>query len=179
MSQVTKKQIVEGILNGKIFIYPTDTLYGLGCNAMNLASVDKIRQIKGRDSKPFSVIAPNLDWIYDNFIVDFDIKEYLPGPYTILLKKKFPEFLSHVSKSDLVGIRIPQHKFTQLVQRASVPFITTSVNESGSSPARFVADISQKIKSQVDIIIENLGKYKDSMSLKASTLILNNQEIKR
>ena len=98
-----KSEIIENILNGKIFIYPTDTLYGIGCNAMNKASVEKIREIKGRDKKPFSVIAPNIFWIKDNLIVDCDLEKYLPGPYTVILKKKDPTFLKHVAEGDTLG----------------------------------------------------------------------------
>ena len=79
---------VDEILNGKIFVYPTDTIYGLGCNALDGASVNKIKKMKGRDKdKPISVIAPSIDWIRENCIVDFDLHKYLPGPYTLILKK--------------------------------------------------------------------------------------------
>lgn len=172
---MNQKQLIEKILSGKIFIYPTDTLYGLGCNAMNLASVARIREIKGRDAKPLSVIAPNFDWIYDNFIVSFDIKKYLPGPYTLLLKKKEPEFMNHISSNDRIGIRIPNHPFCLKIQKASVPFVTTSVNLSGQPSAINIENMPQEIVSKVDEIIEN----KDIMLCKPSTLILDDQEVKR
>lgn len=175
MKRLTSKQLIEKVLQGKIFIYPTDTLYGLGCNAMNLASVHKIREIKGRDNRPFSVIAPNFDWIYDNFLVDYNIKKYLPGPYTLLLKKKDSEFMKHVSSNDRIGVRIPNHPFCFKIQKAQVPFITTSVNFSGQASALSLEEIPQEIKLQADEIIENT----DNMSGEPSILILDDGEIIR
>jgi len=170
-----KSEIIENILNGKIFIYPTDTLYGIGCNAMNKASVEKIREIKGRDKKPFSVIAPNIFWIKDNLIVDCDLEKYLPGPYTVILKKKDPAFLKHVAEGDTLGIRIPQHEFTKLVQRAAVPFISTSVNLSGQPSVLSLVDIPKEIEDKVDFIIENQGE----MSGVPSTLVINGNKVPR
>jgi len=87
-----RDEMIQRIFNNEIFIYPTDTIYGIGCNALDELAVQKIRLIKGRDDKPFSVIAPSFDWIYENCDVDVDLKKYLPWPYTIILKKKNPKY---------------------------------------------------------------------------------------
>ena len=138
------------ILDGKIFIYPTDTIYGVGCDATNKQSVEKIKQIKQRDrDKPLSIIAPSKEWIKENCIVDVDLDKYLPGPYTIILKKKDKEFLSNVSETDSLGIRIPDHKFTKEIQKSKIPFITTSVNLSGQPFITKISDISKEILDQV------------------------------
>ena len=72
-----------------IFIYPTDTIYGIGCNAEESKLVEKIREIKNRDKKPFSIIAPSIKWILENCeTTEKEISKYLPGPYTLILKKK-------------------------------------------------------------------------------------------
>ena len=169
-----KSEIIEKILQGKILIYPTDTLYGLGCNAMNTESVQKIREIKGRDFKPLSVIAPNFDWIYDNFSFNFNIRKYLPGNYTLLLEKKFPEFMNHISNNERVGIRVPTHPFTKTIQKAQVPFITTSVNLSSQPPALSLGDIPKEIIEKVDLVIEGKG-----ISGIPSILIKDGEEVKR
>ncbi|MEK6858214.1 MAG: L-threonylcarbamoyladenylate synthase, partial [Nanoarchaeota archaeon] len=144
----------QEVLKGKIFIYPTDTIYGIGCDALNKNAVDKIRQIKRRDEKPFSVIAPNFEWIHENCIVDFDLKKYLPGAYTLILKKKNPSFLNWVSDKETLGVRIPNHNFTKEIQKTNVPFITTSVNFSGEKPASKIENISEEILNKVDYVID-------------------------
>lgn len=164
----------DDILIGKIFIYPTDTIYGIGCDATNIKSVEKIRGIKKRDLKPFSVIAPSFDWIKDNFIVDFDVKKYLPGPYTLLLKKKDINFLKHISENDRVGVRIPKNDFCFSVQVAGVPFVTTSVNVSGEPFAKNISDINKDILDSVDCVVD-VGELNGN----PSTLIIDGKEIKR
>lgn len=168
-------QIIQAIKQGKIFIYPTDTIYGIGCDATNKKAVGKIKKIKQRDkNKPLSVIAPSKKWIKDNLVVDIDLNKYLPGPYTLILKKKDPKFLSHVSKGDNLGVRIPRHPLTKTIQKSGKPFITTSVNLAGEPFVTSVNEIPRKILDKVDIIIK--GK---KLSGKPSTLIINGKEVKR
>ena len=93
--------IRDQIKQGKLFIYPTDTIYGIGCDATNKTAVAKIKKLKARDKdKPLSIIAPSKAWIKEKCIVDTDLDKYLPGPYTLLLEKKDKNFLSHVSNND-------------------------------------------------------------------------------
>ncbi len=167
-------ELEEAILAGKVLVYPTDTIYGIGCDATNVKSVERIREIKRRDIKPFSVIAPSFDWIEDNFIVDFNIKEFLPGAYTLLLKKKEIHFLKHVSENDRVGVRIPNHDFCFSIQKVGVPFVTTSVNLSGEPFAKSISDIKKEILDLVD-------EFFDAGELNGnpSTLIIDGKEIKR
>jgi len=159
----------------KIFIYPTDTIYGIGCNAENKKLVKEIRNIKASYTKAFSIIAPNKEYILDNFITTKkEIKKYLPGPYTLLLKKKNPKFLLHVSQNEFIGIRIPAHAFTKILQKTKKPIVTTSVNLTGQKPANQIKEIDKKILKKIDLIID-YGK----LSGKPSTLIKNSKEIKR
>jgi L-threonylcarbamoyladenylate synthase len=169
-----EKNIISEILAGKIFIYPTDTVYGIGCNALNKESTEKIKDIKRRDAKPFSVIAPSFKWIADNLIVDVDLSSYLPGPYTIILKKKNKNFLNYVSNSETLGVRIPKKDFTAIIHKSKVPFITTSVNFSGDKPANKISDIPKEILDKVDIVIEA-----GELSGKPSTLIVDGRVIER
>lgn len=169
------KNLKEQILSGKIFIYPTDTIYGLGCNALDEGAVSKIRGIKKRDfNKPLSVIAPSIKWIKDNCIVNVDLKKYFPGPYTIVLDKKNPKFLSHVSFRETLGIRIPAYEFTKKIQKTGIPFITTSVNLSGEPFIKKISEVPKEIKNKIDFIIDY-----GLLSGKPSTLIINGKEIKR
>ncbi len=172
---MNQNKIRKAIREGKIFIYPTDTVYGLGCNALDKEAVEKIKEIKGRDKdKPLSVIAPSKNWIKENLIVDLDLDKYLPGPYTLILKKKDDEFLNHISKNEKLGVRIPDSEFCRKIQKVGKPFITTSVNQSGERPASKIEKISDSIKNKVDCIVDE-GKLNGN----PSTLIINGKEIKR
>ena len=167
--------ITNDILQGKIFIYPTDTIYGMGCNALNEKAVERIRHIKGRDrDKPLSIIAPGLDWIKKHCMIDVNLKKYLPGPYTIILKKKDPLFLRHVSDTDSLGIRIPKIDFSKKIEEAGVPFITTSVNLSGQPFAKSIEEIPKEILNKVDRVIDT-----GELNGKPSTLIINGKEVSR
>ncbi|MCX6750510.1 MAG: L-threonylcarbamoyladenylate synthase [Candidatus Pacearchaeota archaeon] len=172
---INQSKQVKQILEGKIFIYPTDTIYGIGCNAYNQDSVEKIKQIKARDrDKPLSIIAPSFEWIEKNCIINVDLKKYLPGPYTILLQKKNPSFLNHVSTNEFLGIRIPKCHFSEKVKKAEVPFITTSINLSGEPFAKNIEEIPKQILDKVDVIIDE-----GELNGIPSTLIKNGKEISR
>jgi len=164
------------ILAGKIFIYPTDTIYGIGCDATNKEAVEKIKKIKARDKdKPLSVIAPSIEWIKEFCEVDDKILEkYFPGPYTLLLRKKDPTFLMQISSNELLGIRIPDTELTKEIQEAGVPFVTTSVNLSGEPFATKISDIPKEILDDVDEVIDE-----GELNGRPSTLIIEGKEIKR
>ncbi|MFH1359102.1 MAG: L-threonylcarbamoyladenylate synthase [archaeon] len=171
---MNQKDIIKNIKLGKIFIYPTDTIYGLGCDATNVKAVDKIKEIKNRDKdKPLSVIAPSIEWIKKNLIIDkgFDLEKYLPGPYTLILKKKNKDFLKHISKGDSLGVRIPDIYFTKIIQNSKVPFVTTSVNLAGKPFVTKTSDIPEKIKCKVDVIVD-----KGVLSGKPSTLVVEGKK---
>ena len=155
---INAKDLVKRIKAGEIFIYPTDTIYGLGCNASKSECVEEIRKIKRRDGeKPLSVIAPSKKWIYDNF--EINKRSYiqtLPGPFTFILTMKKKCVAKNVNlDGNTLGVRIPYHAFTRLVQRANVPFITTSVNFSGKKPIREVKEIPRSILRNVDVVIDD------------------------
>ena len=162
-------------LKSEIFIYPTDTIYGIGCDALNENLVKEIREIKNRDEKPMSVIAPSVEWVLENFEVSKKlIEKYLPGPYTLLLKKKNIDFLKGASENELVGVRIPDCSFTSVLKGLEIPIITTSVNLSGEKPANEIKEIDKNIFGKVEIIIDN-GKLRG----KPSILVKDGKEFKR
>jgi L-threonylcarbamoyladenylate synthase len=166
-----KQEIIEAIQSGKIFIYPTDTIYGIGANARLENSVNKIRNIKKRDKKTMSILAPSKEWIETNGEVDrATINKYLPGPYTLWLNKKGSgEELKGVNLEDAtIWVRIPDHWFTPIIQEAGVPFITTSVNISGEPHMEKIEDVPQEILDQVDYVIyegEKKGKRSEKVAL--------------
>jgi len=140
----------------KIFIYPTDTIYGIGCDAENEFLVDKISEIKKRDIKPFSVIAPSVEWILENCeTTKEEIEKFLPGAYTLILKKKDKNFLLKVSENDFLGVRIPLHPITEILQKIGKPIVTTSVNFSGEPFITDLKKIPKEIKKEIDFIVDD------------------------
>lgn len=153
LSLEQEDEITKQIKNGSIFIYPTDTVYGIGCNATIPKSVKKLRTIKNT-TKPLSVIAPSFDWIKKNMkIKNQDYLLKLPGPYTLIIEKKKKEFLKEVSDVNL-GIRVPNHPITHLITKAGVPFITTSANVTGEKTIKQIQDIPKKILDKIDFVID-------------------------
>ncbi len=154
---INKADAVRRIKNGDVFIYPTDTIYGIGCNALNEDSVGRIRKIKRRESKPFSIIAPNKQWISKNFkILNKNFIKKLPGPYTYILNAKKKLVAENVNGGmKTLGVRLPDHEFIELIKKAKVPFVSTSVNVSGRKEAKSIRGIPKKILNSVDIVIND------------------------
>ncbi len=149
--------IVDDIIGGRIFVYPTDTIYGIGCSALDDDAVKRVFAAKRRDeSAALSVIAPSFEWIVRNCDVDMDVvRKYLPGPYTLIVKKKDAGFLGSVSaRRDTLGVRIIDHPVMKFFEMAGVPFVTTSVNASGDEPVRDVSEIPKEILRFVDVVID-------------------------
>ncbi len=166
-----KSKYLEQIKNGAVFIYPTDTIYGIGCDATNKKAVEKIRKIKERYQKPFSVIAPTLDWIKENCEVFGKAKDELkklPGAYTFLFALKIEECIA-VSVNDNsgnLGVRLPKHWFGAVVEELDCPVVTTSVNLAGKKHMSSLDDLDAVIKEKVDFII-----YEGVKESKPSTVI--------
>jgi len=158
---------------GKIFVYPTDTLYGLGCNANLDNSVEKIVKLKKRTKSNLLVIAPNIDWIKEHtYSTQNDINYILTKSkeqYSFILKLKntklFSRYINNHSKK--IGIRYPNNWFRNVIEKANIPFVSTSVNFSGEPNAINIEDINQEIINSVDYIV----KDDDSLTKKPSTII--------
>ncbi len=145
-------------LKGKIFIYPTDTIYGIGCDATSDELVRKIRQLKN-SNQPFSIIPPNAEWIFENCEQEKRLKDWikkLPGPYTFILKLKNKSAVSKEATNGMntIGVRIPDHWFTKVVNMMEVPIITTSANKTGENFMKSIDDLNRDIKDSVDFIID-------------------------
>lgn len=151
----------QEILLGKIFIYPTDTVYGLGCIATNETSITKIKQMKQRDfNKPLSIIVPSKDWIINNCVIYENHKthfEELPGPYTFILNMKNINNISHNINPSLnsIGIRMPDNWFSAILTDLEILFVTTSVNISGESQLTSINDLNKQEFLEVDYFIDD------------------------
>jgi L-threonylcarbamoyladenylate synthase len=154
-----KEKNIELIKFGAIFIYPTDTIYGIGCDARNPTAIRKIREIK-KSTNPFSAIVPSKDWIQENLVCRKSFDKWfdkLPGPYTLIMKLKNSRCVSRelLAGEKTLGVRIPNNWFSGFVSEAGLPVVTTSVNVHGGKPIYSVKDIPESIKKAVDFVIDD------------------------
>jgi L-threonylcarbamoyladenylate synthase len=146
--------------NGGVILYPTDTVWGLGCDATNAEAVEKINQIKGRSSdKSFIILLDNDSKLqsYVNEIPDvaYDLIEYAEHPLTIVFSGAKNLAKNVISADGSIGIRIVKHDFVQqLLQRFRKPITSTSANLSGQPTPQFFDEIDSKIKDSVDYIVD-------------------------
>ncbi len=163
-------ELLESIEKGAVFIYPTDTIYGIGCNALDAKAVQKVREIKSQFDRPFSVIAPSLVWIKSCCAIDAEAENWfkkLPGAYTLILKTKSKSVPKEVNlKCGTLGIRIPDHWILDMVRRLGKPIITTSVNKTGEDVMTTLENLDPKIKARCDFVI-----YEGEINGKPSTLV--------
>lgn len=157
-------QVVEVLRNGGIVIYPTDTIYGIGCDIFNQRAVERVCQIKGVkvDKTQLSFICEDISHISE-YVRNIStpvfkvMKKSLPGPFTFLLhsSSKVPRIIN--AKKKTVGIRVPDHNIPHmLVKQLGNPIITTSVHDE-DEVLEYTTDpelIYEKYHKLVDIVID-------------------------
>jgi L-threonylcarbamoyladenylate synthase len=163
---LNRKTILKEV-SSSIFVYPTDTVYGIGCNAMYDKLVSKIRKLKN-SNQPFSVIVPNKEWIYANCVVTEEAEEWirkLPGPYTLILKlKNIKAVAKNVHNCDMngdvtLGVRMPNHWFLAISYNLKIPIVTTSANVSGQNFMTSLEDLDSTIRNGVDYVFYEGPKH--------------------
>jgi len=141
-----------------VLVYPTDTLYGLGCDALSKKAVEKIYSIKKRDSgKPLSIIVSDYAMLRKYCNVDAKqeriMHSLLPGPYTFILGLKKP---MPATPTMQVGVRVPEHVFMRHISKElGIPIVTTSANISGKKDIVSISDMEKSISNSVDLIIDD------------------------
>jgi L-threonylcarbamoyladenylate synthase len=154
------KQAIEVLRRGGVILYPTDTIWGLGCDATNAAAVKRVYEIKQReDSKSMLVLLENpnriVGYIDEMPEVAWDLIEFSEKPTTIIYDKAKNLADNLVAADGSIGIRITREAFSsELLKRFRKPIVSTSANISGEpSPANF-SEISEAIKQQVDYVVQ-------------------------
>jgi tRNA threonylcarbamoyl adenosine modification protein (Sua5/YciO/YrdC/YwlC family) len=156
------RRAADVLAGGGIIIYPTDTVYGLGCSVTDKNAIERIHLVKRqRADKPFSFVCSDLTHISEYAQVSnaaFKImKHMIPGPYTFILPagrmKQLPKIL--VSKRKTVGIRVPDSPVTQaLVRELGHPILSTSVTLDSSAPLNDPEVIRENFNNAVDLILD-------------------------
>ena len=174
-NEVAIKKVVEVLKNGGLVIYPTDTVYGLGCDITNTKALERIAKIKGvkLEKANFSFICSDLSHISD-YIKQIDtstfkiLKRALPGPYTFILpgNNNLPK---EFKKKTTVGIRVPNNAIAlEMVRQLGNPIVSTSIHDE-DEVLEYSTDpelIFEKWQNLVDLVID--GGYGDNIG---STII--------
>jgi L-threonylcarbamoyladenylate synthase len=140
--------------NGGVILYPTDTVWGLGCDATNEEAVAKINEIKGRTADKSFIILLDTDAKLQSYVA-YDLIEYAENPLTLVFPGAKNLAKNVINADGSVGIRIAKHDFCQqLIQRFRKPITSTSANVSGVPTPMFFDEISDEIKEAVDHVVD-------------------------
>jgi tRNA threonylcarbamoyl adenosine modification protein (Sua5/YciO/YrdC/YwlC family) len=158
-------QVVEVLRNGGLVIFPTDTLYGLGCDINHHRAIEKIARLKNLDfnTAKFSFICYDLSSLSE-YCKQVDtpvykiMKKNLPGPFTFILQAsgKVPKILKNKKKT--IGIRVPNNNIIrEIVKELGNPILTTSIHNDEDDILEYITDpelIHEKYEDSVDIVID-------------------------
>ena len=155
------KEIINNIEKGNLVIIPTDTVYGISCDATNKEAVEKVFIAKKREKKPLILMVSSIDMLkkYVKPLNDLEeqiINKYWPNTLTILFKKKdnLPDDIT--CGSDYVGIRMPNNKFLlELIEKIDKPIVSTSANISGNSVITNTNMIEPELKKYISYVYDD------------------------
>jgi L-threonylcarbamoyladenylate synthase len=146
---------------GGIILYPTDTIWGIGCDASNADAVQKVIDLKGRSKEKSLIVLLDTDHKLQSYVNDvpdiaYDLIEYAEKPLTVIFSGARNLAPNVINEDGSVGIRIvSKHPFcTELLKRFRKPIVSTSANISGEPSPKYFDDISQAILDGVDQVID-------------------------
>lgn len=171
------KKILEG---GGLIAYPTETVYGLGCDPFQKEAVEKIFKLKGRGHPPL-ILIPDRKWLH-LFVEDIPskalelIEKFWPGPLTVALKasQRVPIWLRHPNGT--VALRISGFRWVQeFLSFYDRPLLSTSANRSGQNPLKDIESIKKVFSDEIDYYVEEIPRAysprNDSLPSLSSTLV--------
>ena len=169
-------QCLKVLSAGGLILYPTDTVWGIGCDATNADAVKRVYQLKQRDdSKALIVLIDSADHL-DHYVVDVpmiarELIDVAVNPLTIIYEGAYNIAPNVLGNEDSVGIRIPNDEFChRLCERFGKPIVSTSANVSGEPTAKRFADIDSSIVNGVDYAVEY--RRNDTTKHQPSNIIL-------
>jgi len=161
INSVEIKKIARVVMNGGVILYPTDTIYGLGCDAFNEKAIRRVFRIKERSpDNPALVLVRNISMVRDlvKSIPPFAsllMKRYWPGPLTLLFHAGVKMSSQILSEDGKIGIRIPQNNFClKLIAGTGNPLVSTSANISGEPVNPVISVLIKTFTAKVDLIID-------------------------
>jgi len=147
------------VSEGGLVVYPTETLYGLGCDPFNIEAVKRVFKVKGERRKPPPILASSINHVERIAYMSEEgkkvAKKFWPGPLTLVFPKKLvlPDIVT--CNLDSVGVRIPKHDVALQLIRFSGGLLTgTSANRTGEKPPRTVHEATPQLKEEVDVFLD-------------------------
>jgi L-threonylcarbamoyladenylate synthase len=153
------EKALEVVKAGGIILYPTDTIWGIGCDATNEEAVQKVMALKGRSASKSLIVLVDNDTKLASYVreipdVAYDLIEYAENPLTIVYSNAKNLAKSVINEDGSVGIRVVKHNFCQqLIQRFRLPIVSTSANISGEPAPKNFSEVSQEIIDGVDYVV--------------------------
>ena len=153
------EKALEVVKAGGIILYPTDTIWGIGCDATNEEAVQKVMALKGRSASKSLIVLVDNDTKLASYVreipdVAYDLIEYAENPLTIVYSNAKNLAPSVINEDGSVGIRVVKHNFCQqLIQRFRLPIVSTSANISGEPAPKNFSEVSQEIINGVDYVV--------------------------
>jgi len=148
------------ILDGGIILYPTDTIWGIGCDATNTEAVKKIYRLKQREESKSMIILLDSENKLESYIkevpaIAYDLIDYSENPLTLVMPGARNISPALIAADGSVGIRVAKHDFCQrLIQRLRKPLVSTSANVSGNPSPRNFGEIDPEIIAGVDYVVD-------------------------
>jgi len=147
------------LLTGGVITFPTDTVYGLGCLVTEASSIDRLFEIKGRDTnKAIAVLIGNIDHL-NRVTVELGenarrlAESFWPGALTLVVPRN-PQLPTNLSPQPTIGVRMPNHAFAQALLQSTGPLATTSANISGLPSPVTAQDVLNQLKDRVDLVLD-------------------------
>jgi L-threonylcarbamoyladenylate synthase len=160
--KATKSNIMKAaqiVRRGGLVVYPTETVYGLGCDPLNVQAVKRILEVKGNRNKPLPVLAASIVDAEKIAFVSPNGKKlaakFWPGPLTMVFPKKSALQDVVTFGLDSVGLRIPANDVAlQLISLCEGLLVGSSANRTGEEPPRSVQEMSDELKGMVDVVLD-------------------------
>ncbi len=166
---------VDVLKKGGIILYPTDTVWGIGCDATNAEAVAKIYTLKQRtESKSMLVLVDNFNrigkYIREVPMLANDLVELAESPLTIIYPDAINLAANLIAEDGSIGIRVCRHAFCQqLIYRLGRPIVSTSANISGAGSPKRLSEVGKEISEHVDFIVN--PKFEGYPTLRPSSII--------
>lgn len=166
--------IADYLKRGQVLAYPTDTIYGLGCDALNAEAIKRINKIKGeKRAKPLLILISDFEMLKKYCFVNLEQMEYLKdiwerphpsfslarrgvlGPVTVILKRRPNLPVELTGGLNSIGVRLPDNDFLiKIINGVGLPIVSTSLNKKGEKPLTNVKNLDKHFKYFPDLVID-------------------------